>query len=89
MRRLRSMLVKMKFKAKIRMEGINPYVDVPMDITRELRKKGFIYIKGYLNKIPIKGTLVPRKRRHILFINGEMRKEAGVGLGHNKSFIGD
>jgi len=72
----------MQFTAKIEIAGINPYVAVPTDVSRALAKRGHVPVKGSVNGFPIRATLVPTGGgRHRLYINGEMRKGAGVGVG--------
>ena len=74
--------VMQKFSAKIYKLGINPCVDVPASISRAVAKRGFIPVIGKLNGLPIRANLVPvGNNRHRLFINGEMRKAAGVDDG--------
>jgi hypothetical protein len=70
------------FKAKIYKQGINPCVDVPKKVSEQFNKRGYVPIKGTVNSFKFKSTLVPMGRgRHRLFVNGGMRKGAGVGLG--------
>ncbi len=55
---------------------------VPADVSRALAKRGHVPVKGSVNGFPIRATLVPTGGgRHRLYINGEMRKGAGVGVG--------
>lgn len=71
-----------EFSATIYKLGINPCVDVPKRVTQAFRKRGYVPIRGSLNSQPINATLVPKGNgRHRLFINGEMRKGAGVDVG--------
>jgi len=74
------------FSAEISKIGINPYVGVPADILRSLFKKsgrtrGPIPVRGSLNKKRFKQTLVRYKGAWRLYINGPMRKAAGVDVG--------
>jgi len=70
------------FRATIDIAGINPYIDVPPEVSRALGKSGPIPVKGSLNGSAIKATLVPvRQGRHRLFINTEMRAKTGVKVG--------
>jgi hypothetical protein len=72
----------MVFAAKIEIIGINPYVAVPPEVSRALAMRRHIPVRGSINGFPIKATLVPvGGGRHRLYINGEMRKGAGVGVG--------
>lgn len=71
-----------KFSAKIYKLGINPCVEVPPEISRIFSKRGFVPVIGTLNGHPIRANLVPiGNNRHRLFLNGEMRKNAGVDEG--------
>jgi len=72
----------MDFTATIKITGINLYVDMPATISRAMGKRGHVPIKGSVNRFPIRATLVPTGAgRHRLYINGEMRKGAGVDTG--------
>jgi len=72
-----------RLSAIIRKIGINPYVDVPLKISRAIKKRGYVPIAGTVNGKPMRTTLVPiGKGRHRLFINGKkMRDRAGVDVG--------
>jgi hypothetical protein len=71
-----------EFRAKILISGINPYVDIPPEVSREFGKRGNVHIKGSLNELPVRGTLVPvGGGRHRLYINGDMRKKTGTAVG--------
>lgn len=71
-----------QFSARIYKIGINPYVDVPYEVSIAFSKRGYIPVAGSLNGYPIRATLVPAgKGRHRLFINGEMRKATSLGVG--------
>jgi hypothetical protein len=72
----------MKFTAEIRLLGINPYVDVPGKTGEAMGRKGNLPVKGTVNSFPFRSTLVPvRGGRHRLYMNMEIRKGAGVGVG--------
>jgi hypothetical protein len=72
-----------EFSAKIYKVGINPAVDLPEDVSRCLKKTGYIPVTGTLNGFPIRATLVPvGNGRHRLYINAEMRKKANVTVGN-------
>ncbi len=79
-----------RFRAKIRRQGPNPYVDVPPSISKALvryAQAGRIGFEATLNRTPVRGTLVPVGRgRHRLFVNGGMRSAAGVSLGDTVTF---
>ena len=71
-----------RFYATIAIIGINPYVEIPPDVSRAFGKRANIPIQGSLNGVPIQGTLVPvGGGRHRLYINGDMRKKTGTAVG--------
>jgi hypothetical protein len=71
-----------KFSAVIYKQGINPCVDIPERVSRSFQRKGYIPVRGTLNTHPFQATLVPvRSGTYRLFINGTMRKQAGVEVG--------
>lgn len=78
-----------RFRPTIHPSGPNPYVDVPASVSRSFAsyaRAGRITVEGTLNKVPIRGTLIPiRTGRHRLYINGGMRSAAGVGVGDTVS----
>lgn len=80
--------MKFNFKAKICKTGINPYVSVPLQVTRELPAvKGYIPIKGKINDHPFTQTLVPVKNaKYRLFVNGPMLKGTGLTVGKTAAF---
>ena len=63
--------------------GINPCVKVPPEITGRMKPvKGYIPVKGTIEKHPFKQTLVPLKDDGFrLYVNGPMLKGAGVQAG--------
>ncbi len=68
--------------ARIRKIGVNPYVEVPRRVSDTFGIRGNVPVKGNLNGVPIRATLVPTgKERHRLYVNGDMRKRAGVDVG--------
>jgi hypothetical protein len=73
------------FRAAIKKQGLNPYVDVPDVVSRALvdsKRSGRISYEGSLEGVPIRGTLMPTKGgRHRLYINAGMRSAAGVDAG--------
>ncbi len=79
-----------RFRATIRRQGPNPYVDVPERVSRAFEpygRDGRISVLGALNGRPMRTTLIPQGRgRHRLFVNGGMRAAAGVGVGDTVSF---
>jgi hypothetical protein len=70
------------FSAIIYRLGVNPCVDVPEAVSEKLKRQGIVPVAGTLNGHAFRANLVPRKGGgHRLFINAEMRKQAGVGDG--------
>jgi hypothetical protein len=73
------------FRARIKRQGVNPYVDVPARVSHALAHQsqaGRIAVQGRLNEIDVRGTLMPmRSGGHRLYINGGMRAAAGVQVG--------
>ena len=76
------------FTAVIYKVGINPCVDVPEKITRNLHPtKGYIPIKGKINQHLFKQTLVAVKNGPFrLYVNGPMMKGAVVKVGDTAKF---
>jgi hypothetical protein len=71
-----------RFSATIFKAGINPCVDVPLEVSAALGKNGYIPVCGTLNGHAFQAGLVSLGHgRHRLFINGQMRKLAGVDAG--------
>ena len=74
--------MKQKFSAVIYKQGINPCVDIPERVSLAFQRKGYIPVRGTLDKHPFQATLVPiGKGKYRLFINGKMRKLASVEVG--------
>jgi len=73
---------KRQFTATIYKVGVSPLVDVPEAVSRAFGVRGYVPVKGMLNDTPIRATLVPAGGgHHHLYINGQMRKQAGVDTG--------
>ncbi len=71
------------FSATIYKIGINPCVDVPARISRAFGTRGYVPVAGTINRFPFRATLVPTGGgRHRLYVNGEMRQGAGIGIGN-------
>lgn len=73
-----------RFKAKVKQNGPNPYVEIPPDISAAFAKyaeKGRIRVSGTLETAEIRGNLVPRGKGHWLFLHVGMRAAAGVKVG--------
>ena len=77
------------FEAEIYKKGINPCVDVPVEITAEmLPVKGFIRVKGKINGHDFQQTLIPVKHAAFrLFVNGPMLKGSGSKTGDTVFFL--
>ena len=80
--------MKHTFKAKIYKTGINWCVDVPTEITKQLKaEKGRIAIKGQINGFDFSKTLMPVKNApHRLYVNQKMMKGGGTALGETAIF---
>jgi len=78
------------FRARIRKEGVNPYVEVPERVSRAFAPRalaGRIRVEGRLRGVPIRATLIPvGAGRHRLYVNGGMRSAAGVDTGDVATF---
>jgi hypothetical protein len=75
-----------KFLATIHIIGINPYVYLPAEVLASLfeqaeRQKGPIPVRGRINGKPFIQTLVKFQGAWRLYINGEMRRAAGIDAG--------
>ncbi len=71
-----------KFTAIIGKVGINPYVDVPSEISAALGGPGYIPVATTIDGHPFPANLVPLgKGRYRLFLHGQMRKAAGKDVG--------
>lgn len=79
-----------RFRATVRRQGVNPYVDVPLAVSRAFARfaqSGRIVITGTLNGADVRASLVPVGRgRHRLFVNGAMRAASGVSVGDVATF---
>jgi len=76
------------FSAKIFKLGINLCVDVPKDILDELlrratRTKGPIPVRGTLNEKKFRQTVVKYRGAWRLYLNTQMRKDAGIDVGND------
>jgi hypothetical protein len=70
------------FSSTVYKLGINPCVDVPLGISQAFGKRGHVSVAGTLNGHPIRATLMPKGGGyHRLYLNGDMRKRAGVDVG--------
>ena len=76
----------LKFTARIAIIGVNPYVLLPDNVLQDLfaaakKESGGIAVKGSLNGSKFKQTLVKYAGQWRLYLNGVMRKNAGVDVG--------
>lgn len=74
------------FRAKIQIIGVNPYVLLPKELLEALfeqagKNKGPVQVKGKLNGKPYTQTLVKFAGKWRLYLNGVMRKAAGIDVG--------
>ncbi len=70
------------FSARIYKVGINPCVAVPARVSEAFNRRGYIRVRGTVNRFAIRSTLVPiRGGRHRLYINGTTRDGAHVVVG--------
>jgi len=74
------------FSAKIQIIGVNPYVLLPEKVLKDLFKqagkdKGALQVKGTLNNKPYIQNLVKYSDKWRLYLNGPMRKAAGIDVG--------
>jgi hypothetical protein len=78
-----------RFRALIYKTGINFAVDVPASITSRLTAvKGYIRVKGTVNKFPFTKSLVPVKNGpYRLFVNMITLKGAQTKVGATATFI--
>jgi hypothetical protein len=82
--------VSVKFQATIYQYGAHARVDVPPDISAVFNDKGYVSVRGTLDRAGIRGTLVPvTGGRHVLYVNRQMSDRAGVGVGDSVEFVLD
>lgn len=78
------------FLGKVVKAGINPCVEIPARVSAALARKGYIPVQGTLNGHPfLTGLVSLGHARHRLFINGQMRKQAGVEVGDRIELVLD
>lgn len=75
-----------KFTEVIEIIGINPFVPVPVDVLQEIfeqamKDKGMIPVRGILNGVPYKQTLVKYSGDWRLYINAKMLKNSPKRIG--------
>ena len=70
------------FRAKIYKIGINRCVDVPQRVSRVLGEDKYVPVKGYVEDVEIRSTLVPRGGgKYRLFIHSQTYTTLGVDAG--------
>lgn len=80
------------FSAKIGKIGINPYVSLPKEVLESIfeqagKAKGSIPVHGTINGKPFMQTLVRYRGAWRLYINGSMRKAAGIDVGDQADIL--
>lgn len=80
--------MKFSFEATLYKAGINPCVDVPLNITKKMNAtKSYIPVKGKINSHYFQQTLVPVKNAaYRLYVNGPMMKGSGSKMGDKVKF---
>lgn len=76
------------FNATIEIIGINPFVQVPQVILSEIfadagKTKGYIPVKGMVNRLDYKQTLVKYSGLWRLYINNQMLKNSPKHIGES------
>lgn len=76
----------LSFSAKVHTLGINPCVDVPAEIAVKLlsqatKSNGPVPVRGRLHATRFQQTLVKFRGKWRLYLNGDMRRRAGVESG--------
>ena len=70
------------FRAKIYKIGVNRCVDTPERVSRALGSEKYIPVKGHVEDMAIRSTLVPRgDGKHRLFIHSRIWRKLGVDTG--------
>lgn len=70
------------FRARICKVGINRCVDVPQRVSRALGEDKYVPVKGCVEDVAIRSTLVPRGGgKYRLFIHSRIYKALGVDIG--------
>ena len=75
-----------RFRATIKIVGVNPYVDLPARVTRHFGKRGYVPVTVHLESGQVASTLVPvGGGAHRLYINGQMLRCTTTRVGHRLS----
>ncbi len=82
---------KKEFTSKLeRFEGVGTwtYADIPFDVERAFGKKGQVKVKGTVNGIAFRGSLMPHgDGTHFLVVNRSVRDAARVDIGHKVKIV--
>ena len=81
-----------EFTTKIGKIGINPVVEPPEKVLNAIfanagKDKGAIRVRGTINGADLRQTLVRFRGEWRLYINGEMCRSAGVGVGDTVTIV--
>lgn len=70
------------------LRGAWTFIRAPFSVEREFGVKGRVPVKGTINGIPYRSSLLPQGGgEHILVVNKELRERAGVTAGDTASFV--
>ena len=70
-----------RFEVDVHQAGDALFVESPIDPATALGTRARVAIAGRLNDVPFEGALVPAGGRHVLFINRELARGAGLEPG--------
>ncbi len=78
-------MAKKTFQAKLERPpgaGTWTYVNVPFNVQAEFKTKGQVKVKGNVNGVSFRGSLMPHGNgKHFLVVNRSIREQAGVRTG--------
>ena len=67
------------FSGIVEHKGYAYYIWLPEALSKKFEYKGNVPVRGLVNNIPFKGTLIKRKpNRHVLNLTSEIRKKARI-----------
>jgi len=76
------------FDAILRKIGINFCIEIPARVSDAIGVRGYVPVKGMAAGRRFTSTLVPRgKGCHRLFLNGEVRRAAGIEAGDRVAIV--
>jgi len=82
---------KKEFTSKLeRFEGVGTwtYADIPFDVEKVFGKKGQVKVKGTVNGIAFRSSLMPHgDGTHFLVVNRSVRDAARVDIGHKIKIV--